>query len=260
MAETKLIQLNLMEGTLQRLGRLEEMLGARNRTEAVVRAVEIAYPIVEAIIDGKDVVLETRDGFRERFVIPGVGRVVTYYAVIHGGDGTHSFRPMRTAPGFSQLAFEYQRPEFPNDNDLKADFDRIFLPLSVDKIDADGRKTHCGDFKGDYALVEAEMLAGNLVSHGSPGWVLICTRDGRVLTILPNRKRQAPMPFVVADDWCQRGAMICRLSWGTTRFLVRKHASIPDAYVSRRHDGTMETWTPSDEDKAATDWSGLGPQ
>jgi hypothetical protein len=258
MADQKLVQVNLLEGTIQRLNDLQEKLGVRNRTDAIVRAIEIAQPLVEAVLAGKDIVMETRRGVRERFIIPGVGRVVTYFAVIHGEPGHETFRPMLRKPAFSQVVFEYEGPEM-DEKALRDDFDRRFLPLKVEKIDADGRRTLGDECKGDQAIKEAMTLANVMLDGKGREWVLISTQDSQVLRVLPKGIRMSPMPFVVADDWCRKGAMISRPMWDPPMLLVGKHASIKGAYIARMDDGSMETRTLTDADQAALDWSGLGP-
>ncbi len=258
--ETKLVQMNLGDGTLRLAGDLQGMLGAKNRTDAIVRAIEIAYPVVAAILDGKKVVMIGPNGDAEGFVVPGIGRTVTYYAVVHGEPRVgQAFAPMRHRPGVSRLVFEFQGPELGTDAELLGYFNARFLPLTAEKIEANGRRTPYGSgTSGPDAFRNAKDLVGHM-NLKSGEWGFISTRDGQVLDVLPHGHRSSPMPFPVADNWSSKGAMISRYSWESGTHLVGKHAGIPGAYFMRKSDGRIEPWTPTDADKAATDWGGFGP-
>jgi len=260
MVETKLVQMNLGDGTLRLAGDLQGMLGAKNRTDAIVRAIEIAHPVVAAILDGKRVVMIAPNGEAEGFVVPGIGRTVTCYGVLHGEPRGHqTFAPMRHRPGVSRLVFEFQGPELNTDVELLDYFNARFLPLTVEKIEANGRRTPYGPpTNGPEAFRQARDLVG-CMNLKSGEWGFISTRDGQVLDVLPRGLPMAPMPFAVADNWCSKGAMISRYSWESGTHLVGKHAGIPGAYLMRKSDGRIEPWTPTDADTAATDWGGFGP-
>jgi hypothetical protein len=260
MADTKLVQMNLLDGTLRLAGDLQGMLGAKNRTDAIVRAIEIAHPVVAAILDGKRVVMIAPNGDSEGLVVPGIGRTVTYYGVLHGEPRGHqTFAPMRNRPGVSRLVFEFQGPELSTDAELLDYFNARFLPLTVEKIESNGQRTPYGSgTSGPDAFRNAKDLVGHM-NLKSGEWGFISTRDGQVLDVLPRGVPMSPMPFAVVENWASKGALISRYGWEGSVYLVGKHAGNPGAYLMRKRDGRIEPWTPTAEDKAATDWGGFGP-
>jgi len=70
--EYKLVQMKLLTETVRRVAALEKALGARNRTDAVSRAIDIADLIVSAAKSKGSIVIERPDGTRERLVVPGL--------------------------------------------------------------------------------------------------------------------------------------------------------------------------------------------
>jgi hypothetical protein len=70
MANHKTVSMGLLPSTMLRIKELCEELNASNRTKAVSRAIEITSIVVKAIKAHKDVVIESKDGSRERLVIP----------------------------------------------------------------------------------------------------------------------------------------------------------------------------------------------
>ena len=51
-AGTTLCQMNLEKDTVLRMQEIQDLLGARNRTEATVRAVEIAHLVLQTLSNG----------------------------------------------------------------------------------------------------------------------------------------------------------------------------------------------------------------
>ena len=69
---TKLVQMRLRPATMERVARLQEQVEAENRTQAVVRAVQIADWLVTAIKQGATVSLEWPDGKKETIAVVGI--------------------------------------------------------------------------------------------------------------------------------------------------------------------------------------------
>ncbi len=69
----KTVHLGILNATFRKVERLTNMLGARNRTNAIVQAVDIALIVVKAIRSGKTVVIVSRNGeHREQIIVHGL--------------------------------------------------------------------------------------------------------------------------------------------------------------------------------------------
>ncbi len=182
-----------------------------------------------------------------------------YYAVVHGDRGNHTFAPMRKPPAVSKRVFAYEGPATEDDAQMRADFDARFLPLRVSCFDADGKRlvSDATSFKGEGALEEARSLGSALLQRRAR-WVVIATKDDRTITVLPDGIPYSPMPFVVAEYLALQGSIIGRLSWPSGQFLPC-HSTTEGAYTIHYPDGSTGTWVPSEADREACDWSGLGP-
>lgn len=70
---SRLVQMRLLNATVEAVDHVKQVLNASNRTDAVVRCIDIARTIIDAIqLDGMTVQLVGRDGTVERLVIPGL--------------------------------------------------------------------------------------------------------------------------------------------------------------------------------------------
>jgi hypothetical protein len=188
-------------------------------------------------------------------------KLVTYYAVVHGEPrGTQTFGPMRKAPGFSRFVFTYEAPETSSDDEMRQVFNLRFLPLKVSFFDENGNRRLSDDysFRSETAYEEARMYAGALLQRHTR-WVIIATKDDRIISVRPKGIPKSPMPFPVAEHFARNGSMIARLSWRGRQFLP-SHGKTPGSYTMRLEDGRMEEWVPTDEDKAANDWTAFGPE
>jgi hypothetical protein len=132
-----------------------------------------------------------------------------YYACIHGQRGYETLAPMRSAPGASRLAFEFQGPAFETDAGVRAFFAATFFPLRVVFDDERGEEhLSQGDFK-DYT--EARRLMGAVINmrvarpydgeiHPNRQvlvWrVRLLTKDGRTLD-----DRDGAAAVVAKCDW-----------------------------------------------------------
>lgn len=69
---SKLVQMRLRPSTMERVARLQELTETENRTQAVVRAVQIADWLVTAVKAGATVSLEWPDGKKETITVVGI--------------------------------------------------------------------------------------------------------------------------------------------------------------------------------------------
>jgi hypothetical protein len=58
-AERKLVQMRLKDATIQEIEELQTLLGESNRTDTVVRAVQLAKLIAEEVRAGKQILLKS---------------------------------------------------------------------------------------------------------------------------------------------------------------------------------------------------------
>lgn len=71
-SDYRLVQMNLLPATVAKVDKLQLMLSARTRTDAVKTAIDIAFLVASSIREKSNVIIETDDGKRERIVIPGL--------------------------------------------------------------------------------------------------------------------------------------------------------------------------------------------
>ena len=69
---SKLVQMRLRPNTVERVERLQELLEADNRTQAVVQAIKIADWLTSAAKEGASIHLEWPDGKKEAFKLVGI--------------------------------------------------------------------------------------------------------------------------------------------------------------------------------------------
>jgi hypothetical protein len=119
--------------------------------------------------------------------------MATYSACIHGNPGSQTFKASRTRPFVSDLAFEFEAPQFEIDADLDAYFAATFLPLQVVFDDHRGQQ-HLSQDVPDYAEARRLMSAVALMRECSiydgklradravrVRRVRLLTKDGRTL-------------------------------------------------------------------------------
>jgi hypothetical protein len=65
----KIIQMKLNQSTIYKVEELKFRLKEKNRTQIVVEAITLYLEIVKAIQDGAKIIIEYKDGTRERLVL-----------------------------------------------------------------------------------------------------------------------------------------------------------------------------------------------
>lgn len=72
-APSRLVQMRLLDATVEAVDHVKRVLKASSRTDAVVRCIDIARTVIDAVdADGMSVHFVGRDGTIERLVIPGL--------------------------------------------------------------------------------------------------------------------------------------------------------------------------------------------
>ena len=72
--EVKLVQVNMQPQTIERVEKLKITLGTQNRSEIIKQSINITEYIAQALKNGNEIIIEKKDGKRERLVIPQISR------------------------------------------------------------------------------------------------------------------------------------------------------------------------------------------
>lgn len=63
------ISARLLASTVNKINKLSKLMRAQNRADVIGRSVDIADLVIDAIINGNDVVIENSSGDRKRIVV-----------------------------------------------------------------------------------------------------------------------------------------------------------------------------------------------
>jgi hypothetical protein len=70
----KAVQMNMREGTLNKVAELQELLGSGNRTDAIKMAIDVTEIVASALSHGGRIIIEKKDGEKSEVVIPGLNK------------------------------------------------------------------------------------------------------------------------------------------------------------------------------------------
>lgn len=70
--KTEMVELKILEKTLKKIDRLQAVVNAPSRSDAVRRSVDISEIILNGIVNGGKIILEDRIGNRSQVLITGL--------------------------------------------------------------------------------------------------------------------------------------------------------------------------------------------
>jgi metal-responsive CopG/Arc/MetJ family transcriptional regulator len=71
---TSVVQVRMKENTIEQVDKLQKIVHAPSRSDAIRRAVEISDVLVNAVSHGDKVIIESKDGKQRQVLIAGLSK------------------------------------------------------------------------------------------------------------------------------------------------------------------------------------------
>jgi len=72
MTDTEVIQVRMKQNTIEQLDHMKKLVNAPSRSDAVRRAVVLGNMLINSIVSGERIIIESKDGKQRQIVIHGL--------------------------------------------------------------------------------------------------------------------------------------------------------------------------------------------
>jgi len=74
MSETETVQVRMQKNTLEKVNKLQNLVHAPSRSDAIRRSVDISDVLINAIEEGDRIIIESKNGKQRQILIAGLNK------------------------------------------------------------------------------------------------------------------------------------------------------------------------------------------